>query len=154
MNANKWLILNRTIHIIILLLWEFFTPTLLMLFFLLESEWKQVSRTLLSIPADIHNAVVSMVSTCPLISQSFSPLTNTSGIIPSAPTTIGITVTFMYHSFWWFFTFLLFVSGFPVFFVLANILISSMYMRSLIFPGDFCKFVAIPLPRALSMCII
>ena len=36
---------------------------------------------------------------CPLISKSSSPFTNSLGIVPSAPTTIGITVTFMFHSF-------------------------------------------------------
>ena len=36
----------------------------------LEFEWQQVSRTLHSILADLDNAIVWMVSTCPLISQS------------------------------------------------------------------------------------
>ena len=51
----------------------------------------QVSRTRLSIQADL-NAAVSIVSTCPLISKSSSSFNNPFGIVPSAPTTIGITV--------------------------------------------------------------
>ena len=35
----------------------------------LELVWQQVSRTLLSILADLNNVVVRMVSTCPLISN-------------------------------------------------------------------------------------
>ena len=59
----------------------------------------QVSRTLLSILADVNNVVVSIVSTRPLIFMSCSPYTNPLVIVPSAPITIGITVTFMFHSF-------------------------------------------------------
>ena len=66
---------------------------------LTDSKSPQVSRTLLSIQAALSNAEVWMVSTCPLISEASSPITNPFGIIPSAPTTIGITVTFMFHSF-------------------------------------------------------
>ena len=40
-----------------------------------------------------------MVSTFPLISKSSSPFSNILGIVPSAPTTIGITVTFRFHCF-------------------------------------------------------
>ena len=41
-----------------------------------ESKFPQVSRTLLSTVADLNNAVVWMVSTCPQISKSSSPFTN------------------------------------------------------------------------------
>ena len=51
------------------------------------------SRTLLTILADINNAVVWMVSTCPLIFKSSSPFTNLLGIVPSALITTGINVT-------------------------------------------------------------
>ena len=72
--------------LLLLLFWEFyFTP--------------QVSRTLLSILGDLNNAVVWMVSTCLLISNSFSPFIKLLDIIPREPITIGITVTFMLHSF-------------------------------------------------------
>ena len=59
----------------------------------------QVSRTLLSILADLNNAVVWMVSSCPVISKSSSICNNTLVTVPSALITIGITVTSMYHSF-------------------------------------------------------
>ena len=62
-------------------------------------ESLQVSRTRLTILADVHNAGVCMVCICPLISNSSNPFTNPLGIVPSTPTTIGITVTFMFHSF-------------------------------------------------------
>ena len=65
-------------------------------------EWQQslqVSRTLLSILADLNNAVVSMVSACPPISISSSSL----GFVLSALITFGITVIFMFHSFFFFF---------------------------------------------------
>ena len=55
----------------------------------------QIFRTLLSILTDLNNAVVWMVSTHPLIFQSFSPL----GIVPRAPIRNGISITFMFHSF-------------------------------------------------------
>ena len=58
-----------------------------------------LSRTLLSILADINNALVWMVSTRPLISPFSSPCTNLLVTVPSVPITIGITVTSMFHSF-------------------------------------------------------
>ena len=64
-----------------------------------ESKFLQVSMTLLNILPDLNNAVVWMVSTCPLISKSSCPFTNHLGIVPSAPITIGSTITFMFHSF-------------------------------------------------------
>ena len=64
-----------------------------------DSKSPQVSRTLLSLLADLNNAVVWMVPSRPLISKSSSSLTNPLLIVPSAPITIGITVTIMLHSF-------------------------------------------------------
>ena len=64
-----------------------------------ESKSAQVSRTLLSIIAELNNAVIWMVSACPSISNSSRPLTKPLGIFPSAPITIGITVTFMLYWF-------------------------------------------------------
>ena len=64
-----------------------------------DSKSSQVFRTLLSILTDLNNAIVWMVSTRPLISKSSSSFTNPLGIVPSEPTRIGITVTFMFHSF-------------------------------------------------------
>ena len=64
-----------------------------------DSKSPQVSRTLLSILAILNNAVVWMVSTRPLTSKSSSPFNNPLVTVPKAPITIGIIVTFMFHSF-------------------------------------------------------
>ena len=50
----------------------------------------QVSRTLLSILVDLSNAVVSMVSTYPLISKSSRPFINPLVTVPRPPITITI----------------------------------------------------------------
>ena len=64
-----------------------------------DSKSPQFSRTILSILADLNNAVIWMVSTRPLISKCCSPRTSYLVTIPSASNTIGITVTFTFHSF-------------------------------------------------------
>ena len=64
-----------------------------------DSKSPQVSRTLLSILSVLNNAVVWMVSTRPVISKSSSPFNNPLITVPKAPITIGIIVTFMFHSF-------------------------------------------------------
>ena len=64
-----------------------------------DSKCLQVSRTLHSILANLHNAVVWIISTRPLISKSSSLFINPLVIAQSAPITTGITVTFMFHSF-------------------------------------------------------
>ena len=64
-----------------------------------DSKDPQVSKTLLSILADLNNAVALMVSTRPLISKSSSPCTNPLVTLPHALITISIIVTFMFHSF-------------------------------------------------------
>ena len=64
-----------------------------------DSKSPQVSSTLFSIMADFNNAVVWTVSTRPVISKSSSPCTNPLVTVPRAPITIGIIVTFMFHSF-------------------------------------------------------
>ncbi len=63
-----------------------------------DKKSPQLSRVLLSILADLNNAVVWMVSIRPVISKSSSPCTNPSATVPRAPITIGIIVTFMFHS--------------------------------------------------------
>ena len=62
-----------------------------------DSKSPQVSRTLLSILADLNHAVVWMVSTCSLIFMPYFPFTNPLKIVPSAPIIIGITVTLMFQ---------------------------------------------------------
>ena len=64
-----------------------------------DSKSPQVFRTLLSILADLNNAEVWRLSALSLISNSTSPLTKPPWIVPSAPITIGITATFMFHNF-------------------------------------------------------
>ena len=64
-----------------------------------DSKSPQVSRTLLSILANLNNMVIWMVSIWPLISKSSSPFTKHLVTVPSTPITIGFTVTFMFHCF-------------------------------------------------------
>ena len=52
----------------------------------------QVSRIILSILADLRNAVVLMVPTRPLISKSSCPYIHPFLTVPKTPITIGITV--------------------------------------------------------------
>ena len=89
-----------------------------------NSKSPQVSRTLLSILAVLNNAVVWIVSTCPPTSKSSRPFNNSLVTVPKAPITMGIIVTFMFHSFFQFswkvevliflFTFFHFYCGQPV----------------------------------------
>ena len=81
------------IVIIILFFWEF-VPRALADGFSLESEWQQVSRTLLSILSYLCNAVVWMVSTRPLIFKSSRPCINPLVTVPSVPVTTSITVIY------------------------------------------------------------
>ena len=83
-----------------------------------DSNFLQVSRTLLSILVDLNNAVVWMVSTRPVISKFSSPSINPLVTVPRAPNTI---TTLMFHIFFKFpskvellillFTFFQFYSG-------------------------------------------
>ena len=69
-----------------------------------ENKSPQVSRTLLSILAVFNNAVVWMVSTRPPTSKSSRHFNNSLVTVLKAPITIGIIVTFMFHSFFQFFS--------------------------------------------------
>ena len=64
-----------------------------------DSKSPQVSRTLLSILAVFNNAVVWMASTRLSTSTSSRPFNNPLVTVPKATITIGIIVTFMFHSF-------------------------------------------------------
>ena len=66
-----------------------------------DSKCPQVSRTLLSILAVFNNVVVWMVFTRPPTSKSSRPFNNLLVTVPKAPITIGIIVTFMFHSFFY-----------------------------------------------------
>ena len=61
-----------------------------------DSKSPQVSRTLLTV---FNNAVVWMVSTRSPTSKSSRPFNNPLVTVPKAPLTIGIIVTFVFHSF-------------------------------------------------------
>ena len=67
-----------------------------------DSKSLQFYRTHLSILADLNKAVVWMISTHPLISESSSPCTYPLVTVPRASIINGITVTFMFHSFFQF----------------------------------------------------
>ena len=87
--------------IIIIVSCEFFTPALAD-GLSIESErgkFLPVSRTQLSILADLSNTIVWMVSAGPPISNSSSPITNPLETGPWGPITASITVTLMFHSF-------------------------------------------------------
>ena len=64
-----------------------------------DSKSPQVSRTLLSILAILNNAVIWMVSISPPTPKSSRLLNNDLVTVRIAPITIGIIVTFMFHSF-------------------------------------------------------
>ena len=64
-----------------------------------DSKSPQVSRTLLSILAVLNYAVIWMVSTRHPTSKSSSPFNSPLVTVSNAPVTIGIIVTFMFHSF-------------------------------------------------------
>ena len=78
-----------------------------------------VSRTLLSILADLKNAVVCMVSTRPLISKFSSPCTNPLVTVPWTTITIGIIVSFLFQGF---FSSLARSRYFPIFRILSILL--------------------------------
>ena len=67
-----------------------------------DDKSPQIFRTLLSILTGLNYAVVWTVSTRPVISKSSSPSTNPFVTVPRALITIGIIVTFNFHSFFQF----------------------------------------------------
>ena len=66
-----------------------------------EFEWQQVSSNLTNsvILVDLNNAEVWRILAHPSISDKSSPLTKHLSTIPSAAIILGITVTFMFNSF-------------------------------------------------------
>ena len=53
----------------------------------------------MNIQADLNNAIVWMVSICPPISTSSSPLSRPLGTIPSTPVTTVISITLRFYCF-------------------------------------------------------
>ena len=68
---------------------------------LIDCKSPQVSRTRLGILAVFRNAVVWLSTSLPT-SRSSRPFNNLLVTVPKAPITIGISVTFMFHSFFQF----------------------------------------------------
>ena len=66
-----------------------------------NSKSSQVSRSLISVRADLNNAVVCMVLILPLITNFACPFSITLVIVPRAPKIIDITVTFTNFSSLW-----------------------------------------------------
>ena len=64
-----------------------------------DSISPQITRTVLSILADISNTVIWMISIRPLISKFFGPCTNPLVTVPRPPIIIGIIFTYMLHSY-------------------------------------------------------
>ena len=64
-----------------------------------DSKSPQVSRTRFRILAVLSNAVVWILSTRPSTSKSSRPFNNPLVIVPKTSITVGICVTFMFHSF-------------------------------------------------------
>ena len=64
-----------------------------------DSKFPQVSRNLHSTLAVLDNAVFKMVPNPPLTFKSSSSFDNSLVTAPKEPITIGIIVTFMFHSF-------------------------------------------------------
>ena len=64
---------------------------------------QQISSSYMDSSLHSGNSVVWMVSSCSLISKSSCLFIIPLGIVPSAPITIGVTVSFMFHSPFFFF---------------------------------------------------
>ena len=90
---------HRVVFSLILPLRKFATFAYVIDGFSLESERHQVSEIVLSILVDLNITLVWMFSTLTTISKSASPSTNSLVVVPSAPTITGITVIFMFYSF-------------------------------------------------------
>ena len=75
---------------------EIFTLALAGVFYLTlrDSNFPPLSRTFLSILADLNYVVLWVVSILSLISNSSNSFSRSFGSIPSTPTTIGITLAF------------------------------------------------------------
>ena len=99
-----------------------------------DSKSSKVSRTLLSIQTVLKNAVVLMVSTHPPTSKSSSPFNSPLVTVPNAPITLGIIVTFIFHS-----SFFILQQGlgtYPSFHILSVLFCGQPVQQS----RQFCKF--------------
>ena len=92
------------LFIIIFYWWFFHTIASLshhfkLLVFPLESKSLLVSKTLLYIQNHLNNTVVIIVSILSEISNYFGFFSESLENVPSAPTSVGVTDTFIFHSF-------------------------------------------------------
>ena len=92
------MIVARVINIIIVLFWEFLTQVLADGFSFFSDKFPQVYWALLSILAYLNNAVVWMVSTCPLVPTSSSSFTNPLVTVPCVSIFIGISDFYNYYT--------------------------------------------------------
>ena len=140
----------QTDHYYYLLLFKFFTP-MVFHWSLSNNKSLEVSRTLLSILANLSNAVVWMVSSHPLIFKSSSSCINPLVTVPRALITIGITVTFMFHSFFnslarcRYLTFFLFSFNFPLWLARTAVynLASSLFLLIITRSGHLAEIIII-----------
>ena len=91
--------LNISSCLILFILFRVFTPlsTMVSRWSLSDIKSPQVSSNLLSILANLNNAVVWIVSNRPNISKSSSPCTHSLMSVPRARITIGITDCLMFY---------------------------------------------------------
>ena len=73
-------------------------------FIIIIDKSSHVSRTLLNILADFCYTAVCIISIFSLIFNFFSLSSKPLGSVPSAPPTTGITVTFLFLNFYWYFS--------------------------------------------------
>ena len=92
-------VFSAIVHTLLFYTLRFFHTSVNFHLNLSDSKFHQISRTLLSILTDLNIFVVWMIPIRPPISNSSSPLSILLVTVPSAPITIGITVTFMFNSF-------------------------------------------------------
>ena len=92
-----------------------------------DSKSPKVSRALLSFLINLYNAVVCIKSILPLISNSSSLFSRPLRIVPSMPTTIGITITFMFYGLFSFLARLKYLSIFCFLLIIITVIDSGSY---------------------------
>ena len=116
----------------------------LFVFFLLNSEQQQISSDFQdsSKYSDFNSAEVWIISIFPLTSSSRSRFYRFLGTVQRAPTTIGITITFVFHFFqlYYYFTPLRFFQRSVSRWFLLGVWVTSTLLKS---PGLFSVFCPI-----------
>ena len=96
---SPYLLNDPRINYYCLLLLKFFTPALADWFLTGVTASLIKSPGLPSVFCDLNNAIVWISSTRPLTSKSSRPSINPSMTVTKAPIIIGITVTFLFYSY-------------------------------------------------------